>query len=65
MPEYKNSDMCQAIEEYVRNPRYRSILRSRYCEGETYEQIAERVNYSPQHVRYICKTYKEFLISHL
>ena len=65
MPVYKNSDMCNAIDEYVRNPRYRNVLRLRYCQGETYERIAEEVNYSTQHVKYICKTYKDLLMSHL
>ena len=65
MPDYRNSDMCHAIDEYVRNPRYRNLLRLRFCENATYEEIAEKVNYSPQHVRYICKMYREFLISHL
>ena len=62
---YKNSDMCRAIDEYVHNPRYRELLRLRYCEGFTYEQIAEAVNFSAQHVRYICKYYKNLLISGL
>lgn len=62
---YRNSDMCKAINEYVQNAKYRELLRLRYCEGYTYEEIAEKVNYSPQHVKYICKTYRELLISHL
>ena len=65
MPDYKNSDMCRCIDEYIRNPRYRSILKLRYCENETYERIAEKVNYSTQHVKYICKTYKDTLLRHL
>ena len=65
MLDYKNSDMCRAIDEYVRNPRYRNVLRYRFCESMTYEQIAEKVNYSTQHVKYICKTYKEMLLRHL
>ena len=65
MPDYKNSDMCRAISEYVRNPRYRELLRLRYCEGRTYEEIGEITNYSVQHVKHICKTYKEYLLSHL
>ena len=65
MPIYKNSDMCRAIDEYVHNPKYKEVLRLRYCEGFTYEQIAEIVNFSPQHVKYICKSYKELLISRL
>ena len=65
MPDYRNSDMCHAITEYVRNLRYREVLRLRYCEGHTYEEIGEITNYSPQHVKHICKAYKEFLMSHL
>ena len=65
MPEYSNSDMCRAIDEYCHNSRYRQLLRLRYCEGHTYEEIAEAVNFSPQHVKHICKSYKALLISHI
>ena len=61
--EYKNSDMRLAIAEYVHHPRYRELLSLRYCDGHTYEEIAELVNYSPQHVKHICKTYKALLMS--
>ena len=63
MPVYKNSDMMNVISEYVHNPRYREILRLRYCDGFTYEEIAEAVNFSPQHVKHICRSYKDLLIS--
>lgn len=65
MPEYKNSDMRRTIDEYVHNPRYREILRLRFCDGFTYEEIAEEVNFSPQHVKALCHKYKPVLISHL
>ncbi len=65
MPEYKNSDMCQVIDEYIHNARYRELLRLRFCEGLTYEEIAEAVNFSPQHVKHICKQHKSFLMRHL
>ena len=65
MPVYKNSDMCRAIDEYVHNPRYRELLRLRFCEGFTYEEIAEAVSFSPQHVKHICREYKTVLISQL
>ena len=55
--------MLRAIDEYVLNPRYRELLRLRFCDGMTYEQISEAVNYSAQHVKHICKTYKDYLIS--
>ena len=65
MPVYKNSDMLAAINEYVHNPRYREVLRLRFCESFTYEQIAEAVRFSPQHVKAICREYKPVLISRL
>lgn len=65
MPGYKRTDMCNAIDEYVLNERYRSLLRLRYCDGMTYEQISAIINYSPQHVKHICRRYKDYLMSHL
>jgi len=63
MSRYNRHDMQKVIEEYVINPRYRELLRLKLCEGMTYEQVAEAVNYSTQHVKSICQAYKEFLIS--
>ena len=60
---YRNEDMCHAINEYVHNVRYRELLRLRYCDGLTYEEIAGIVNFSPQHVKAICHQYKDMLIS--
>ena len=65
MPTYKRSDMCQAIEDYVINASYRVILRYRFCEGYTYEKIAELTNYSTPHIKYICGKYKDYLINRL
>ena len=65
MPEYKNSEMMKIIEEYIHHPRYRTILRLRFCESLTYEEIAEKVNFSTRHVRHICKKYKPVLIANL
>ena len=65
MPIYSNTDMCRAIAEYVHHPKYREVLRLRFCDGFTYEEIAGVTNFSPQHVKHICKTYKQILISHL
>ena len=62
---YKRSDMCKAIEDYVINSKYRDILKLRFCEGLTYEQIGEITNYSPQHIKRICTSYKELLMNQL
>ena len=65
MLDYKNSEMMMVIDEYVHNPRYRELLRLRYCDGFTYEEIAEKVNFSARHVRNICKIYRPLLIDNL
>lgn len=65
MPIYSNEDMCRVIESYVHNLRYRQILRLRYCDGYTHEEIAETVGYSTQHVKAICREYKTLLLSRL
>ena len=57
--------MCKAIEDYVINSKYRDILKLRFCEGLTYEQIGEITNYSPQHIKRICTSYKELLMNQL
>lgn len=62
---YRNTDMCNAIAEYVHDYKYRELLRLRFCEGYTYEEIGEAVHFSPQHVKYICNSYKDILLSHL
>ena len=60
---YNRIELCKLIDSYVINPRYREVLRLKLCEGLTYEQVAEAANYSTQHVKYIVKEYKGFLIS--
>lgn len=65
MPAYNRFDMCQAINAYVINPKHREVLRLRYCEGYTYEEVAGICNFSTQHVKHLCKAYREMLLSHL
>ena len=62
---YRRSAMCAAIDEYIINPRYRQILKLRLCEGLTYEKIADLTCYSTQHVKYVCKKYKDYLLSQI
>ena len=65
MPNYKRSDMCQAIDDYVINLRYRQILKLRFCEGMTYEQISGITNYSTPHIKFICNRYKDYLMNRI
>lgn len=63
MSNYNRKTMMGVIDDYVINPRYREVLRLRYCEGFPYEAIGEMTHYSTQHVKYICKAHKENLFS--
>ena len=63
MPNYNRYDMSAIIEAYVVNPKYRQVLHLRYVDGLTHEQVAEVAGYSTQHVKSICKNYKDYLIS--
>ena len=65
MPIYTNTAMRNVIAEYVHNSQYRQILLLRYCDGHTYEKIAEITNYSTQHVKHICKTFEPIIMNHL
>lgn len=65
MPNYDRFDMCNAIERYVINSKYRDILRLKYCEGCTFEKVAEITHYSVTHVKRICKEYKSYLMNRL
>ena len=62
---YRNSDMRHAIDEFVHNHRYREVLRLKFCEDFTYEEIAGAVNFSPQHVKFICRSYRDLLMSQI
>ena len=61
MPSYSRKAMLDIIDDYVINPKYREVLRLRYCEGFPYEVIGEMTHYSTQHVKYICKSHKDVL----
>ena len=65
MPAYDRFEMCEAINSYVINAKHREVLRLRYCEGYTHEQTGEIVGYSTQHVKHICKAYRDMLLSRM
>lgn len=63
--EYKNSDMCRAIAEHVHNEKYRELLRLRFCDGYTYDEISCATNFSAQHIKHLCKIYRDMLMNNL
>ena len=62
---YTNSQMKAAIDEHIHSSWQREALRLRFCDGLTYEQIAEKMGYSTQHIKATVKRHKETLFSNL
>lgn len=62
---YKNSDISRAIDEYVHVAWQREVCRLRFCEGMTYEEIAETTGYSTVYIKKIVKKHRETLFAHL
>lgn len=65
MSAYDRFEMKEAINSYVINAKHREVLRLRYCEGYTHEAVGDAVGYSTQHVKHICKAYRDLLFSRL
>lgn len=65
MVKYDRYKMRDAIDRYVVNPRYRNVLLLKYYDGYSHEEVAEKANYSTQHVKFICKEYIDFLLTNL
>ena len=65
LPEYTNSQMNVLIDEHIHNIKYRCILKLRYLDGMTYEQIAEAVDMSPQQIKTIVYRAQNKLLKYL
>ena len=64
MREYSNSEMNAIIEEWIHNAKHRAILKDRYINGLTYEQLAERHDLSVRHIKTIVYKSEDKLFSH-
>lgn len=65
IPEYTNSQMSALIDEHIHHIRNRAILKMRYLDGMTYDQIAEELNMSTQQVKTIIYKMQQKLLKHL
>ena len=63
MIKYDRYKMRDAIDKYVVNPRYRNVFLLKYYDGYSHEEVAEKSNYSTQHVKYICKELYDSVVS--
>lgn len=56
---YTNSRMRDVIDEHIHSAWQRDALKLKYCDGLTYEQIAEKTGYSVQYIKEIFKKHKQ------
>ena len=65
MVEYTNSQISYLIDEYIHNDLHRQILKSRYIDGLTYEQLAEKHDRSVKNIKDIIKKNENSIFKHL
>ena len=65
MKEYTNSQIEGIISEYIHSKRDRDILRLRFIDGLTYEQIAEKIDISVRQTKNIIYKKQEIIFKHL
>lgn len=59
------SAMESLIEEWCLKEKYRTILKLRFLDGLTYEEVAERVDMSDRQVKRIVYKYGDVVLSHV
>lgn len=63
--EYSNSRISSIIDDYIHNKLHRDILKSRYIDGLTYEQLAEKYDRSVKNIKDIIKKNEYSVFKHL
>lgn len=61
---YTNSGITAAIEEYVHSERDRAILKDRFIDGLTFEQLAERHDVSTRTIKNVIYKYEYTVFKH-
>lgn len=60
-----NSQINFLVDEWIHNKIYREILKSRLIDGLTFEEIAEKYNYSVRHIKNVVYKSEEQLFNHI
>ena len=63
--DYTNSEFIYLLIEHIHNEKHRMILKYRFVDGYTFEQIAEKVDLSTQRVKTIVYKAEQKLIKYL
>ena len=65
MIEYTNSQISDAIDEYIHNERDRKILKRRLIDGVCFEPLAEEFDLSVRRIKSIVYKCEDILFIHL
>lgn len=65
MIEYTNSQITAIIDEHIHNAKYRDILKDRFVDGLTFEQIAEKRDISPRQAQNVVYKAQNVLFKHI
>lgn len=57
----KNSEIAQIIDEYVHNEKHRQMLKRRWIDGITFEELAYEFEFSVTQVKRIIHKYDKLL----
>lgn len=63
--EYTNSQMAALIDEYIHKAKYRDILRDRFIDGLTFDEIAAKRDISTRNAQKIVYKYGEKVLKWL
>lgn len=61
---YTNSGITAAIEEYVHSERDRAILKDRFVDGLTFEQLAERHDVSTRTIKNVIYKHEYIILKY-
>ncbi len=56
------SELSRLIDEWIHNSTYREILKSRFLEGMTFEELAQKYDYSVRHTKHIVYKYGDYIL---
>ena len=65
MIEYTNSEISAIIDEHIHNQKHRDLLKSRFIDGLTYEQLAEKYVLSVRQIKTLIYKKQEIIFRHL
>ena len=63
--DYSNEDVASAIDQWVKNEKYRAIAKRRLIDGIGYEYIAEEFEYSRTQIINIIRKCEYIILDHI